>query len=54
MKKTISYSLHFVQKIAIAAAKKFSSATLTIAQQEKQKLVAASLFHLSVNLRPDF
>jgi len=48
------YEAFFVQKEAIVAGHKFWPATLTTAQQQIDILVACSLYHLYVNLRPDF
>jgi len=52
--KTLMGEENFVQYEAIVAGKKFLPVTLTATQQEIDILVATSLHHLSVNLRPDF
>ena len=52
--KTPVHEEKFVQFEAFVAEKKFLPAILTATQQEIDILVATSLQHLSVNLRPDF
>jgi hypothetical protein len=44
----------FVQYEAFVAGKKLRKVILTATQQETHIVVATSLQHLSVNLRPDF